>query len=123
MTRKDNQTYVNSYLRYLKRYGKKHVNKGLTDNEFGSLALRRYHLHNQMIREYFKDRPNDLLEIKVGVKNAGQDEWDPIIKFLGCNKPAKGFPHENKSNNKGRGRHQTPNNPVIVNEKDDKWNW
>ena len=117
MTRKDDETYVNSYLRYLKKFGKKFVNKGLSDEEFALIALRRYHLHNERVREYFKDRPDDLLEITVG--DSG-DIYDKVAKFLGCNKPSRRFPHENKSNRMGI---KTKYSNIKVDPNDDKWNW
>ena len=118
MTRKDDNTYVNSYVKYLKKYGKKYANKGLSDEEFGLIALRRYHVHNQMVREYFKDRPDDLLEIGMGT---GEDVWGKMTSFLGCSKPPKrGFPHENKSGGRSKkGKHV----PVNVNVNDSAWDW
>ena len=117
MSRKDDQTYINSYLRYLKKFGKKYANKGLTDQEFALLALRRYQLHNQMVREYFKNRTDDLLEIVVGENK--DDEWSPITEFLGCKKPARRFPHENKSN---RGGMRKSYHKLEINE-NDEWDW
>ncbi len=76
-------------MRYLTKYGKKFVNKGLNNEEFGLIALRRYDLHNERVRNYFKNRQNDLLEIVVGDmndENINVNPWDKIVTFLGCKK-------------------------------------
>ena len=55
--------------------------------------LQRYKEHNNDVRHYFKDRPNDFLEIDLG-KGHG---WGEICTFLGCAIPNRTFPFENKS--------------------------
>lgn len=55
--------------------------------------LKRYKEHNNEVRQYFKDRPNDFLEIDLG-KGHG---WNEICDFLGCEVPDCPFPFENKS--------------------------
>ncbi len=55
--------------------------------------LQRYKRHNREVREYFKGRPNDFLEIDLG-KGHG---WKEICAFLEQPAPETPFPFENKS--------------------------
>ena len=52
----------------------------------------RYLQHNQDVRQYFQDRPGDLLEINW---EAG-DGWDVLCDFLGLPTPDVALPHANK---------------------------
>lgn len=54
-------------------------------------AARRRHL--QDVKEYFAERPNDLLELRIC---EGQG-WGPLCKFLNLPIPSGPFPHENRS--------------------------
>ncbi len=47
--------------------------------------------HHQKVRDYFKDRPNDLLEIRI-CENEG---WEKLCSFLGKTLPEKNFPKSN----------------------------
>jgi len=51
----------------------------------------RYEGHNAEVREYFADRPDDLLVIDV---TAGEG-WDKLCPFLGVDVPDVAFPHSN----------------------------
>ncbi len=51
----------------------------------------RYEGHNAEVREYFADRPDDLLVIDV---TAGGG-WDDLCPFLGFDIPDVPFPHSN----------------------------
>jgi hypothetical protein len=55
--------------------------------------IRYYTEHNDAVRDYFKDRPRDFLEVcwEEG------DGWDQLAPFLGLEKPSVSFPHANKS--------------------------
>lgn len=48
--------------------------------------------HNADVRAYFRDRPNDLLELDI---TAG-DGWEKLCPFLDCPTPEKPFPHRNR---------------------------
>lgn len=52
-----------------------------------------YRNHNAAVREYFKDRPGDLLEVcwEEG------DGWKELACFLGREVPEMPFPHENRT--------------------------
>ena len=67
-------------------YGQKGYNR--------ELFLERYRRHNKEVLEYFKDRPNDLLVLKID-ENTG---WNKLCKFLNVLKPKKKkFPKMNVS--------------------------
>ena len=52
----------------------------------------RYLRQNQEVRQYFKDRPGDLLEINW---EAG-DGWEKLCSFLGLPVPKVALPHANR---------------------------
>lgn len=56
-----------------------------------AITKQRYEAHNQAVRDYFANRPNDLLEVcwELG------DGWDKICPFLGVEMPLIPFPHVN----------------------------
>ena len=56
-------------------------------------TLEVYNRHNQGVMEYFRHRPDDLLEIDF---TAG-DSWDKLCRFLGKPVPDVEFPHLNKT--------------------------
>jgi hypothetical protein len=51
-----------------------------------------YHRHHEDVHRYFKDRPDDLLEMNLG---AG-DGWDTLCPFLDLPVPDVPFPHKNQ---------------------------
>ncbi len=51
-----------------------------------------YHEHHKHVREYFKDRPDDLLEMNI----VAGDGWETLCPFLGLSTPDVPFPHKNK---------------------------
>lgn len=59
--------------------------------------LKRYKEHNEEVRQYFKNRPDDFLEINLG-KGEG---WNEICTFLGADIPVQDFPFDNKSGSVG----------------------
>jgi len=56
-----------------------------------AIAVARYEQHNTEIREYFRSRPQDILEWDL----EAQPEWEPLCRFLGCPVPRCDFPHAN----------------------------
>jgi hypothetical protein len=52
-----------------------------------------YHNHNAAVREYFKDRPNDLIEL---CWERG-DGWKELCTFLDKPIPELPFPHSNRT--------------------------
>lgn len=55
-------------------------------------TLRIYNEHNQEVREYFKDRPDDLLIMDF----TKGDDWEKLCPFLDQPIPNEPFPHYNK---------------------------
>lgn len=51
-----------------------------------------YETHERNVREYFRDRPGDLLVLDV----CGGDGWEPLCRFLGVPAPEEPFPHANE---------------------------
>ena len=51
-----------------------------------------YHRYHADVRRYFKDRPNDLLEMSI----VDGDGWEKLCPFLKLPVPAEPFPHNNK---------------------------
>lgn len=65
--------------------------KGLPmDDRENTLKIYRKHLHE--VRAYFKDRPDDFLEVDF----TRGDGWDKLCPFLGRDIPDAPFPHANK---------------------------
>lgn len=70
---------------------------GITENSFESYKdhyIKVYEARNESIKEYFKDRPTDLLIIDW-TKNG----WKPLCDFLNRPIPNKPIPHLNKGKN------------------------
>lgn len=53
-----------------------------------------YNRHNREVKNYFRDRPDDLLVLDF---TAG-DQWEKLCEFLGHEIPDEDFPHYNNSN-------------------------
>lgn len=54
--------------------------------------LNRYEQHNKEVREYFKNRPDDFVEINFSSK---ENNWEKICKLLNKKLPKVNFPHTN----------------------------
>lgn len=57
------------------------------------LYRKRYEEHNQLVKEYFTNRSEDLLIMNL----QEEDDWEKLCKFLDCDIPKKKFPHSNKA--------------------------
>jgi hypothetical protein len=63
-------------------------------NHFSEEVFREvYRSHNREVKEYFSDRPDDLLILDI----AQDDKWKPICSFLGVEPPDEPFPHSHSS--------------------------
>ena len=51
-----------------------------------------YHRHCENVRHYFRDRPNDLLEMNI----VAGDGWEKLCPFLEKPMPSRPFPHLNE---------------------------
>ena len=105
MTTREQTGWVKSYKNMLKTQGKAsgHMNKIRTilyslpfPNVTEEQLIERYDKHVADVKEYFKDRPNDLLILnwKSG------DGWKELCGFLGKEIPTEPFPHANKGDYK-----------------------
>lgn len=63
----------------------------LSGNE--NLYMNRYLRHNESVKRYFADRPDDFLTLNF----ENGDCWKELCRFLDVSIPASAFPHENKS--------------------------
>lgn len=101
--RKDTLTYVNSLKRLHDQQGYKNRDQAKPDwwdPIFGfepedwdyQKSATDYERHNREVKEYFKDRPNDLLVV-CWEENHG---WDELCRFLGRSTPKGPFPHLNR---------------------------
>ncbi|AWM13010.1 hypothetical protein DI487_03455 [Flavobacterium sediminis] len=55
-----------------------------------------YKQHNSSVREFFKDKPKQLLEINL----KEDDKWEKICTFLNVKVPQRDFPHVNKASSR-----------------------
>lgn len=67
--------------------------EGITPLKNPYKCMRRFKRHNREVRQYFKDRPDDLLEIDLSKGH----QWEQICPFLGIDIPEQPFPMSNKS--------------------------
>lgn len=58
-----------------------------------TVYVERYERHNREVLDYFRDRPDDLLELDLPAGHG----WAEICQFLGHPLPDKPFPHANKA--------------------------
>lgn len=90
-----------SWLRSMKKYFGNYeaaaenwiYGEGVTPRKNPLKCMRIYKRHNHEVREYFKDRPNDFIEIDLSKGN----QWSSICSFLGDDIPVVSFPRSNKS--------------------------
>jgi hypothetical protein len=57
------------------------------------IFLRRYERHNREVLEYFRDRPGDLLVLRI----TEGEGWEKLCPFLGKPVPPVPFPHANSA--------------------------
>lgn len=53
--------------------------------------IEHYNAHNQAVRDYFKNRPSDFIEINVARKT----DYRRLVEFIGADSSDDGFPWEN----------------------------
>lgn len=57
------------------------------------IYLDRYRRHNLEVVEYFSQRPDDLILMKM----SEGDGWEPLCQGLRCSVPREPFPHANRA--------------------------
>lgn len=95
--RKDPETWLRSLetktMRRVERTRVWHI-FGMEKGRFDADRARQHYLrHNQEVRDYFRDRPQDFIEI---CWERG-DGWEQLAPFLGKPVPAEPIPHANKT--------------------------
>lgn len=60
------------------------------------IYVKRFEDHNEEVKNYFKDRPQDLLVLDL----AKGDGWDKLCPYLRIDIPNTSFPHTNKANDR-----------------------
>jgi hypothetical protein len=86
LTEREKQSFAKSYINYFEG-----TEFEKTSDEVDEV-LEKYEKHNQDVKEYFKDRKDQLLVINV----IGGEEWEPLCSFLNKPIPRHSFPHKNK---------------------------
>ena len=66
---------------------------GNITSEFIEKNTLRYSTHNFQVRDYFQNRPNDLLEV---CWEKGESNWEVLCDFLELPVPSEPFPYRNK---------------------------
>jgi hypothetical protein len=63
-------------------------------NHFDAEVFRKaFRRHNNQVKEYFADRPDDLLVLDI----SQDDKWTPLCSFLEIDHPNEPFPHKHSS--------------------------
>ena len=96
-TRVDSGTHARSAWNMLVRKGQR---RGEISPEVRKRNQQHYEAHNAAVRDYFRDRPDDFLEV---CWERG-DGWGRLCNFLGVPVPDVPFPHRNA----GQGRNDGP---------------
>jgi hypothetical protein len=55
----------------------------------------RYRRHNQEVRHYFRDRPDDLLVMEMGLEGCHPAGWEALCKFIDASRPMMNYPSAN----------------------------
>ena len=96
-TRKNPDIWFHSLCKHAVRTGpteyRRHIYGYAMPQGHASEHIAIYERHNEAVREYFRNRPDDFLEVcwEKG------DGWHSLAKFLGLGIPDIPFPHVNKS--------------------------
>lgn len=95
--RKDSDTWFRSLCKHAERTGptsfRKHIYGYEMPHNHRDEHISYYERHLESVRQYFRNRPNDLLEVcwEEG------DGWEELSIFLGFERPDLPFPHANDS--------------------------
>ncbi len=97
LTVRDKNRWINSMIKHFWKKKKKN-SKWIygKDNPIGNekIYTKVYENHIKEVKNYFKERKNDLLVLNLKEKN----KWKKICEFLGKEIPKIEFPHKNKTN-------------------------
>jgi hypothetical protein len=96
LTLRDSETWIKSQVKHFGRK-KTPMRKWIygvgcpESNE--KIYITRFENHNEEVKSYFKDRPQDLLILDL----TKGDGWKKLCPFLGAEIPNISFPHANKT--------------------------
>lgn len=96
-TRRNSQVWLDSQKRHAYHSGPRRHRRLIYGYEMPhrqpQAYIERYERHNAEVRQYFRDRPGDLLEVCWETGSTGAD----LCRFLGQNEPESGapVPHSN----------------------------
>lgn len=96
LTIRDKERWLNS-CRWKYREPSNHLGNAIRISVFGCDRFEEntfsylYDVHRRNVLEYFKDRPDDLLEFNCD----NGDGWEKLCEFLGRARPEVPFPHKN----------------------------
>src|SRR5262245_441800 len=100
--RTDAERWFASLCRHAERTGEAHYRLRIYGHEMPHDHKREhlafYEAHNRSVREHFRGRPDQLLEV-CWEQGSG---WSALAAFLRLPAPAVAFPHENSSARKAR---------------------
>lgn len=95
LTEREENKWLNSVLNH---FGKTYIpihewiyGEGVAFGNEG-IYLKKYKDHYAEVKQYFRDRPNDILMISF----SNGDDWEKICNFLGHEIPKVKFPYANK---------------------------
>lgn len=98
LTTRETESWLLSYRNWVTRHQPTSAMKDVRKKVYGSAspteeqAIERYERHNFEVKEYFSDRPGDLLVVDW----EQGDGWEQLCTFLDKPVPNMGFPHANK---------------------------
>ena len=103
LTTRESDSWIKSYLNQIYQPGHftpqmnrmRELLYGLSfDSPNPEKLIARYEAHNAAVRAYFRNRPQDLLEVNW----ANGDGWKEVCDFLGERAPSGPFPHAHRGN-------------------------
>ncbi len=103
LTTRDEDKWIQSQIKHFGRretpmrrliYGEKYGRPAGNADHYVSV----FRAHNAAVRDYFRGRENDLLEIDL----TKTPQWQPICDFLGVDVPDLPFPHANSRESRMR---------------------
>lgn len=107
LTTREPESWVGSYMNMLRTQDEAsdelhEIRRTLYGLPFPNVTeeqlLDRYSRHNREVKQYFSDRPDDLLVVSW----EEGDGWEELCGFLGTEVPDTPFPHANRGRYSGR---------------------
>lgn len=96
-TRKSPEIWFKSICQHADRYGpsveRKMIYHYFMPHRAKDKHIAFYEKHNNLVRAYFEDKPDKLLEVCW----EDGDSWDKVCTFLQKEVPSTSFPHDNSS--------------------------